>query len=197
MKRLKESQSQKSMVNLGFHKDLANHFVKPNYVNIICLRNSSDNCVVTYFVRNIDLLNYLDSETLELLEEDNFFTPYDALTKDGDKEGELGKAGSHSILYDNKNIAFFEGRTTGLTDQHQRAVDKVKHALHVLKRGIHFEPGDFISTENDRCLHGKQIIEVNQPERLKERWLMKTVNVINIQKIKKHLLKDKRYIVNG
>ena len=176
---------------------MANHFVRPDFVNIICLRNDNANDIRTTFVRNIDLLNYLDAKTIDLLEESMYYTPYDALTMDGDKKNELGKADNHPILIGVNNIAFFEGRTKGLSEVHQEVVDKVNAALHALKRGIHFEPGDFISSENNTCLHGKEIIKVEKPEKLKERWLMKTVNVNNIDDHKQFILEDTKYIVNG
>lgn len=198
MEKLKNTQSQKSIVNLGFHKDLANHFVRPDYVNIICLRNDMSNNVYTTFVRNIDLLNYLeDIGIMELLKEEMYYTPYDALTKHGDAKGTLGKAKNHTIVYDNDNIAFFEGRTEGVTPEHQRAVDLVVDALHKLKRGHHFGKGDFISSENNKCIHGKEIASIGNPDKLKERWLMKTVNVNDIKKHEAHLMEGKKFIING
>lgn len=198
--RLKESQSQKSIVNLGFHKDLANHFVRPDYVNILALRNSNANKVYTTYVKNKELLEEFDKLGItDILKEELFFTPYDALTKDGDNKDELGKAKKHSIIYEETNISFFEGRTEGLSKHHIEAVNLVVKSLHKLKRGIHFKAGDFISNENNKSIHGKEIIEINNESHLKERWLMKTVNLTkeSFDSHKKFFFEDDQYIVNG
>lgn len=200
MKRLSQTQSQKSITNLGFHKDLANHFVRPDFVNIIGLRSYTKNKVYTTFVRNIDLLKEFDKlKIADILKEDIFFTPYDALTKDGDKSNELDRAKNHSVIYDELNISFFEGRTEGTTEAAQRAVKLVEKALHRLKRAIFIQAGDFISSENNKCIHGKEIAEVTNEDRLKERWLMKTVNLYpdNLEKYQDFFIEDRKYIVNG
>ena len=166
----------------------------------ICLRNDSKNIVYTTFVKNKDLLCELDSlGIIEILKDDMYYTPYDALTKYGDKTNELGKAKNHSIIYDEFNISFFEGRTKGLSESHQKAVDLVIKSLHKLKRGIHFTPGDFISSENNKCIHGKEIHEIQNGEKLKERWLMKTVNLYkkSVPKYEEHFIENTKYTVNG
>lgn len=195
---LKDTQSQKAIGNLGFHKDLANHFVKPDFVNIICLRNHEKNVVQTTFVKNKVLLEYLkELNLIDILKEEMYHTPYDALTQYGDTKSELGEAKKHRIIYSETDISFFEGRTIGLTEKHAEAVSKVVELLHFLKKGLHFLPGDFISSENNNCIHGKEIIATNEPEKLKERWMMKTVNLYNMDKANPYLMDGKKYIING
>lgn len=52
---LVNSQSQKALKPIFFHKDLANHFVRPDWVNILGLRASTENEVYTSFARNKDV----------------------------------------------------------------------------------------------------------------------------------------------
>ena len=89
--------------------DLANHFVRPDWVNILGLRASEQNEIYTSFVQNRDLLNYFDDTVLEGLREEKFYTPYNDLTLSSSNK-KLGKALNHPILggaaeYD---IRFFE-----------------------------------------------------------------------------------------
>jgi hypothetical protein len=80
MRSLMETQSQKASKTIYFHKDLANHFVRPDWVNILGLRASPENDIYTSFVRNKDLIEALDPIILDRLRREEFNTPYDDLT---------------------------------------------------------------------------------------------------------------------
>lgn len=75
MKSLSETQSQKALVALGFHKDLANHFVRPDFVNMLSMRAYEGNQIFTTFVKNIDLIQKLDPSDLDLMRQELFYTP--------------------------------------------------------------------------------------------------------------------------
>jgi L-asparagine oxygenase len=49
------SQSQKALKEIHFHKDLANHFVRPDQVYMVGMRSHRRNAVYTSFVRNSDI----------------------------------------------------------------------------------------------------------------------------------------------
>ncbi len=97
MRSLMETQSQKAAKTIFFHKDLANHFVRPDWVNILGLRASEKNEIYTSFVRNADLLSFLDEKVIEGLKQEIFYTPYDDLTLSSSNK-KLGKAPNHRIL---------------------------------------------------------------------------------------------------
>jgi hypothetical protein len=118
MQKIADTQSQKALNTIYFHKDLANHFVKLDWVNILGFRASPFNEILTSFVRNKDLLEALSAETKDTLSQEICYTAFDNLTTSSQYK-KLGKAPKHRILggaihYD---FRFFENRTVGLTDQ--------------------------------------------------------------------------------
>jgi L-asparagine oxygenase len=118
MQKIADTQSQKALNTIYFYKDLANHFVRLDWVNILGLRASPFNEILTSFVRNKDLLEALSTETKDILSQEIFYTPFDNLTTSSQHK-KLGKAPKHRILggathYD---FRFFENRTVGLADQ--------------------------------------------------------------------------------
>lgn len=195
---LADTQSQKALNAINFHKDLANHYVRPDWVNIIGMRNNRENEIVTCFVSNKDLLATLDDDTKHVLREEEFLTPYDDLTLASGNLA-MGEAPKHRILggateYD---IRFFEKRTIGLTDRARAAVEKLTKTLHDLKEPVFIDAGTFIGSANNECIHSKEIRNVANPEDVKNRWLMKTVNVALLDKHEQHMMAASRHIVAG
>lgn len=197
-KGLYDTQSQKALSDIYFHKDLANHFVRPDWVNILGLRTSASNEIYTCFVRNKDLLEKLDDETLKLMREKIYYTPYDDLTvKDGSLE--LGEAPKHPILggAESYDIRFFENRTIGLTEEAERVVATLIETLHKIKRPFMIQAGDLIGSANNECIHNKQVGRIYNNDAVLNRWLMKTVNVRNINEHKQHLVQGSSCVING
>lgn len=195
---LVNSQSQKALKPIFFHKDLANHFVRPDWVNILGLRASTENEVYTSFARNKDVLAMLDESICDILRSPLFYTPYDDLTTYKSATS-LGTADAHPILGGAKetDLRFFENRTRGLTDEACTAVSKVIEALREVKTRIVIGPGDFVGAANNDCLHNKEFGEIRDDAALEERWLMKTVNVRSLEDHDRHFVEGQHRIVNG
>jgi hypothetical protein len=195
---LVKSQSQKALGSIFFHKDLANHFVRPDWVNILGLRASTNNEVYTSFVRNKDLLAALDEATREVLRQPVFYTPFDDLTM-YKSAVQLGKAEAHPILggVTPTDIRFFENRTEGQTEEARLAVARLIEALHLLKKRVLIQAGDLLGSANNDCLHNKDIGLVRDHNALNERWLMKTVNVRSLHEHLDHFIEGRPRIVNG
>jgi len=198
MKKLINTQSQKASKTIYFHKDLANHFVRPDWVNILGLRASDENEIYTSFVRNRDLLNYIDDKLHAVLREPIFYTPYDDLTLSSSNK-ELGRAPSHPVLggAESFDIRFFENRTEGITDHAKEAVEEIVKALHALKQRLHISKGDFIGSANNECIHNKEVIRIGDEAAVNNRWLIKTVNVKCLDLHKAHMCEGEIRIVNG
>jgi L-asparagine oxygenase len=190
------SQSQKALGPIHFHKDLANHFVRPDLVNILALRSCDDNEIWTTFVANRDVLAALDKNTLAVLREGAFYTPYDDLSMMGGNVA-LGKAADHAVLTREVELRFFENRTEGLTDSATRAVKRLTETLHAVKRRVQMRPGDFVSISNNLSLHGKEIGTVRNEAAQRQRWSIKTVNVHAIAPHVRHLVPGSSYLING
>jgi L-asparagine oxygenase len=195
---LVDTQSQKALKAINFHKDLANHYVRPDWVNIIGMRNNRENEIFTCFVSNKDLLAALDEDTKHVLREEEFLTPYDDLTLASNNLA-MGEAPKHRILggateYD---IRFFEKRTIGLTDRAKTALERLTETLHKLKEPVFVDAGAFIGSANNECIHNKEVRNVTSPEDVRNRWLMKTVNVASLDKHEQHMMPGSRHIVAG
>lgn len=197
-KSLAETQSQKALNPIYFHKDLANHFVRPDWVNILGLRASPRNQVYTSYVRNKDLLAELGEEICADLRRQEFHTPYDDLTMHNSKV-RLGEADVHPVLggATATDLRFFENRTRGLTPRASQAVERVVEALHKLKKRVQILPGDLVGAANNDCLHNKDVGHVADPDALRNRWLMKTVNVRSLAQHARYFAEDRPRIVNG
>jgi L-asparagine oxygenase len=193
---MRDTQSQKALGEIRFHKDLANHFVRPDYVNMLSMRADTRNEVYTCFVANDEALDRLGPETVNALREVEFHTPYDDLTITNSNV-ELGEAPPHPVLSDAVDLRFFEGRTRGLTPRAEQAVDELTATLHALKARVLLMPGDFLSEHNNFSIHCKEIVHVQDEDSLKTRWIIKTVNVDDLDDHSEHLLPDRPAVVNG
>ncbi|WP_163998571.1 hypothetical protein [Pyxidicoccus caerfyrddinensis] len=185
-KALYKSQSQKTLLPIGFHKDLANHFVRPDFVNILGMRSHAENEILTTFVRNSDLLQYLGPDIERILREPNFYTPYDDLTTYNDKDARLGDAAMHPVVQGKVDFVYFENRTIAYSDEGKAAIVKLNEALHALKGRVLMRPGDFVSSSNNTGLHGKDVGEIRDAYQHKIRWSIKTVNVSDLEQHRQH-----------
>lgn len=189
------SQSQKALKEIHFHKDLANHFVRPDQVYMVGMRSHRQNEVYTSFVRNSDIWPCFTEGELDLLRGPNFYTPFDDLTVVGSKE--LGDADTHPVLGPIGDLRYFETRTRGLTSEAEAVLTKLDRALHALKQRVFIEPGDFVITYNNYTIHAKEVVAVADEELLRTRWIIKTVNVDSIAPHLGRLVPGTDYLVNG
>lgn len=193
---LKYSQSQKSAGPIYFHKDFPNHFVRPDFVNILSLRSHTDNQIYTTFVSNKDILDNLSDATKNKLRQCEFYTPYDDITISSSKV-KLGRAADHAVLTGVHHLRFFENRTEGLNPDAQKAVDELLEVAHTYKKSALMRPGDFVSIANNLSLHGREIINISNEAESARRWSLKTVNVHSSAPHTKHFIEGTDYLVNG
>jgi L-asparagine oxygenase len=193
-----ESQSQKALGNIYFHKDLANHFVRPDWVNILGLRGSSDNEIYTSFVSNKEILEILDEDVKSALRKSDYHTPFDDLTVYGGRKA-LGEAPHHQVLggAEEYDLRFFENRTLGVTPEASEAIDILIQTLHKLKAGVNILPRTFAASANNECLHNKEIMAIRDHKAQRSRWLMKTVNIRSIEQHLPYFMDDNKHVVNG
>ncbi|WP_423393046.1 hypothetical protein [Burkholderia sp. LMG 21824] len=195
-KSMTESQSQKTLGTLKFHKDFTNHFAQPDFVLQVVLRNNPINEVYSTYVSNKEMIKRLDSDLIDELRREKFYTPYDDIST---KESTAlsGKAKNHSIVEENFRFRFFEGRTVGLDEKASSAVDQLITLMHHTKVRNIPRPGDFVLLRNHYCLHGKEVDSVSDPLELQNRWIMKTHNVEDISKFEKFFETASYGVVNG
>jgi len=193
---LRYTQSQKSGGTIYFHKDFPNHFVRPDFVNILSLRSHRDNEIYNTFVSNKDILNNLSTETRNKLRQCEFYTPYDDITVSTSNIA-LGRAPDHAILSGVHHMRFFETRTIGLNPAAQAAVDELLIVAHRYKKVRQMNPNDFVAICNNLSLHGREIHHINNRVESNRRWSLKTVNVQCAAPHLKHFIDGTDYLVNG
>jgi L-asparagine oxygenase len=193
---LKYTQSQKALGPIYFHKDLANHFVRPDYVNIVGVRSSDQNEILTTFVSNRDLLEHLTPKAKRELRRAAYHTPYDDLTTmTGNVK--LGEADTHPVYSGTYDLRYFENRTRGLDADATAAIEELLALAHHHKQRVLMRPGDFVCIANNLSLHGKEIGQIRSPAEQLRRWSMKTVNVYSIAPHARHLVRGTDYLING
>lgn len=195
-KSLQSTQSQKALERIFFHKDLANHFVRPDFVNILTLRHWHGNKVYTSFTKNKEVYDLLSEDQIETLKKPLFHTPYDDLTV-MDGKVKLGEADIHPVISGDLDFRYFENRTVALDPKAKMVLVEFNEILHKCKKRVQLVAGDFIGEHNNYSIHCKEVIEIVDPEKLKERWLMKTVNVYSLAQHESHYLPNRYGIVNG
>ncbi len=193
---LKCTQSQKALGPIYFHKDFPNHFVRPDFVNILSLRSHVANKIYTTFSSNKDILENLSLVTKEKLRDCEFYTPYDDIIINSARVT-LGTAANHPVLSGINHLRFFENRTIGLNSVAQAALDELLTVIHKYKKCTLMRPGDFVSISNNLSLHGKEVIEISSEAESCKRWSLKTVNVHSCAPHMKHFIEGTDYLVNG
>src|SRR5690606_9648427 len=110
---------------------------------------------------------------------------------------DVGEAEMHPLISGDYDLRFFENRTVGVNPRAQELVDKVREALHAVKKRVQMLPGDFIGVRNNYSVHGKEIGQLAKPEEAWSRWILKTVNVNSIAPHRKHLVPGTDYLIAG
>lgn len=178
---LLDSQSQKSIITLGFHNDLPNHRVRPDWVNILCLRNSFFNRVSTTMIRNKDIVNGLSKEVLDVLEQPIFYTPHEVVSVHGGRSEEGVENKAIYNQFGDVPLCYFETRTSSNEIDGQRAIQELDRVLHKVKRPVFLESGDFVSIANNQRLHAREVLHLGDMEGHYKRWLCKTFNVNDLE----------------
>jgi hypothetical protein len=191
-----ETQSQKTLGTLRFHRDFANHFVSPDFVVTLTLRDTPANEVYSTFTPTAVAEAALDERDRAVLRQERFHTPFDDVSL-RENEVRLGEARAHAVLSDDDGARVFEGRTKGLDEEAQEALDAFIGALHEHKRLRVGVPGDSVSFSNRHVVHGREVRQVRDLDELRKRWLMKTHNVFSLSAFEEFFLADRYGVVNG
>jgi hypothetical protein len=190
------TQSQKTLKTLKFHRDFTNHFVCPDFVNTLTLRDTPENELYSTFTITKEAQQDLSDRDVEILSSRRFYTPFDDVTVHSDNVS-LGRAVDHAILIENQGAKVFEGRTEGLDEEAQQALNRFLAALHRHKQLRVSVPGDSVTFSNHDVIHGREVHQIRDLESLKKRWLLKTHNVYSLDAFEEFFLADHFGVVNG
>lgn len=190
------TQSQKTLKTLRFHRDFTNHFVCPDFVNTLTLRDTPQNEVYSTFTITKQALQDLSDHDLEVLSSSRFYTPFDDVSTTN-SQVKLGRAKDHPVLIEEQGAKVFEGRTEGLDEEAQSVLDRFIEALHRNKQVRISVPGDSVTFSNHHVIHGREVVEIKDLDSLKQRWLLKTHNVHSLQAFEEFFLDGRFGVVNG
>ncbi len=189
------TQSQKTLTTLRFHRDFTNHFVRPNFVTTVVLRDTPLNAVFSTYVVNRDAIRSLEPDVLDVLRQERFHTPYDDIsTRSG---APLGEAPAHAVVEGDSGLRLFEGRTRGLDPEARRALELCVRALHDHKVVYVPRPGELVGFSNDHAIHGREVHAIRDVESMQRRWLMKTHGVWSLKPLEGRFVAGRYGVVDG
>ncbi|MGW7313835.1 TauD/TfdA family dioxygenase [Streptomyces sp. NPDC054854] len=192
-----DSQSQKTLGTLKFHRDFTNHFVCPDFVNTLTLRDTPTNEVYSTFTVTVHALEELSDNDRDILAQARFYTPFDDVSTQEGNVLQDRRAKNHPVINGEEGARVFEDRTKGLDEEAQQVLDRFVQALHTRKQMRVSKPGDSVTFSNRHVIHGREVNAINDLEGLKQRWLLKTHNVYSLQAFDEFFLGDRYGVVNG
>jgi hypothetical protein len=175
--------AQKSLGPISFHRDLANHFVRPDYLYMLGMRSGGANAVHTTFASNKEVISRMDAASLAVARQSRFETP--------------GEPPVHPLVSGAWGLRVSENRTEGLDAEAESVLRAVVSIVHAVKRGVDIQPGDFVIICNNHCIHSRELAEVADPAQLATRWLIKTMNVDSRGPHARHLVDGVAYMVRS
>ncbi|HEX6354469.1 TauD/TfdA family dioxygenase [Actinophytocola sp.] len=161
---------------LAFHNDRTAHPVRADFITLLGMRCPDAEITYTGFVSGPALLAMLSEEERHTLRQPYFYTPFDVLSRDRNQA--LTVSDNHSIFYDEHSVRYVDTHTTVAPDAPAEAKDALialKNALVRAEKVRHrIRTGDLFSFANQDGLHNREHLEINDPERARTRWLLKT-----------------------
>ncbi|WP_354640891.1 TauD/TfdA family dioxygenase [Kitasatospora camelliae] len=161
---------------LVFHNDRTAHPVRADFISLLGMRCPEGDYIYTGFVGGRSLLTHLTDEEQEILRKPYFITPFDVFSRDNNSSLTVSEA--HPILLRQHSIRYLDTHTTVAPDSPPEAKDALlalKNALVRADKTRHrILTGDLFSFANQDGLHSRDKVEINDPVRARERWLLKT-----------------------
>ncbi|MEJ3652953.1 TauD/TfdA family dioxygenase [Actinomycetes bacterium KLBMP 9759] len=161
---------------LVFHNDRTAHDVRADYTALLGLRCPEGDYIYTGFVSGAQLLAQLDEREQKALREPWFNTPFDVFSRDTNSAQTVSE--KHAIFVGERGVRYLDTTTTVAPDSPPEAKDALlamKNALVRAPKTRHrILTGDLFTFANQDGLHNREKIEINDPDRAKQRWLLKT-----------------------
>jgi L-asparagine oxygenase len=193
LRELKYSWSQKSLHTLPFHTDLPDNKVRPDWVNLLYLRNSERNEVYTAFVRLQDVVHALDREVLATLREPLFRAPYTRVENNISVYGqpENGFMGHKPVIIRERGYDWFcfnEVYTTSESSEGLAAISALSSMLQRIRHSLFLRERDFVAICNNTSMHARHVVRIDDLEAHHHRWVLKTWNVADLEPHRQHFL---------
>ncbi|MGW3238841.1 taurine catabolism dioxygenase TauD [Streptomyces olivaceus] len=162
---------------LVYHNERTAHPVRADFISLLGMRcPDGADYIYTGFVDGRDLLSHLTEEQQAALREPFFITPYDVFSRDNN--GALSVSEDHAILENDHSFRYLDTTTTVTESSPPEAKDALlalKNALVRADKTRHrIQTGDLFTFANQDGLHCRDKMEINDPVRARQRWLLKT-----------------------
>jgi hypothetical protein len=161
---------------LVFHNDRTAHPVRADYISLLGMRCPAEEMTYTCLVEGKTLRDALSDEERQLLSEAHYVTPFDIVSRDNNKT--LTVSELHPVLEGDYGIRYLDTHTYTAPDAPAAAKDALialRDSLGRAEKKRHrILEGDLLVFANQNGLHSRELIEVVDPERSRDRWLLKT-----------------------
>lgn len=172
------TQTQKTDKDLFFHNDRTAHSIRADYLMLLGMRSCEDNAVYTGYIDGRELLNHLEERHQEVLRAPHFITPFDAYSLDSNSSQILSE--DHPILENHHSFRYYDTRTVVADGGPVEAKDALLALKDAIIKSTKFrmklDKGDLFCFPNLNGLHNRDLVEINDHEKSKNRWLLKTYN---------------------
>lgn len=169
---------------LVYHNDRTAHSVRADYINLLGMRCPSEEYTCTAFVSAEALRQGLSVHEIEILSSEWFETPFDVVSKENNKT--LKHSDRHSIFRCDGSIRYLDSHTKPVKEapfEVRDAFDALRDSLSRSQKVRHrLLEGDLFTFPNQGGLHSREIIEIIDTQRSRERWLLKTYSLSDAQR---------------
>ncbi|MFC1431092.1 TauD/TfdA family dioxygenase [Streptacidiphilus sp. N1-3] len=170
------TQTQKTDSELFFHNDRTAHPVRADFLALLGMRCPEGDLIFTGFADGRDLLTNLSDEVQATLRSPLFITPFDRYSRDSNTSQTVSEP--HAVLENHHSFRYYDTRTRvapGAGVDAYEALIALKNAIVKARKRRHMIlTRDLFVLANQDGLHSRDMVEINNPERARQRWLLKT-----------------------
>ncbi|WP_037603351.1 TauD/TfdA family dioxygenase [Streptacidiphilus rugosus] len=170
------TQTQKTDSELYFHNDRTAHPVRADFLALLGMRCPVEDQIYTGFADGRDVLANLTDEHQQTLRQPLFITPFDRYSRDSNSTQTVSEP--HAILENDHSLRYYDTRTRVAPDAPIAAYEALlalKNAIVKSKKRRHkILDRDLFVLANQDGLHSRDMVEILDPERARQRWLLKT-----------------------
>lgn len=174
--RFSGTQTQKTDGELYWHNERTAHPVRADFISLLGMRTPADDLVYTKYVDGRELLQFISPENQALLRERVFVTPFDELSKASNKNQVVSDR--HALLENEHSFRYYDTRTVPADPDsaaHYRALSQFRDSLSKCKEQYHrIQDGDLLIIANQDGLHSRQMVDIQDLQATRFRWLLKT-----------------------
>jgi hypothetical protein len=174
--RYRGTQTQKTDSELYCHNDRTAHPVRADFLALLGMRCPADDLIFTGFIDGRQLLQLLSEEDQEALRAPLFVTPFDQYSRDSSAAQTVSTP--HGVLEHHHSFRYYDTRTTVMDGAPVRAYEALlalKNAIvKATKQRHQIQTGDLLVLANQDGLHCREMVDIRDSQRARQRWLLKT-----------------------